>query len=276
MAGVSRGLFATLAAAIGFLVVAATAGSRDRRLFTSSEPSSLDAVRLALLKSFWAEPTSYRGSGASIPEEWRAQFEKIVGSPDVSNREENSLREKLLNHVSYRTAALISTLPPMSWTVGTLKPERRADLATFRIVGDSSWDSEFEGSECLTAGAVSQALEMRPVVGAPTTSTHGERVAALRKSNCNWPSTLVAIGESPDGPFTLLDGNHRAVLLAGEAHSGAGCPSTDPVLLFVGVPEGSGQPIGAEGTPEKTWKFWRDCEGVPESGAGLSEAGGGL
>jgi len=344
--------------------------------------ASLDHVRLALLQALWDEPATYEGSGGSIPSAWRSQFGEIVaGRSDaelLASAGDCTMRARLLDHVSYRSAALLNSLPKdFRWRVGEM--DQGADLAAFRIVGDGSWDHEVGAeADCLTVGDAARLLlhecppeedaeevmeahaamasgvsgasgasgaggagaaangegtgqqapahfladaaaaaaaddaaaaaSPKPSCNSPSCAhhvrgAHTARLAALAASGARWPRTLVAVGNSLTraSPFTLLDGNHRAVLLVGKgwragcAVGAKGAPAPgqeegaseeggcEPVRLFVGVPPEAETEAGkTEGRTDEQMDAQMDgradtpaagSSAVGASAAGLSSLG---
>lgn len=139
----------------------------------------------------------------------------------------------------------------MRWELRTVVS---ADLGPFRIIRDGSWDSEYGAriNGCLTVAAVARKQnclrDAAPREGAAASGlpSHRARLKNLG-AEAQWPRVLVAVAASPDGPYTLLDGNHRAVLLSNEADGHAAC---ELVKLFVGVASEEGA---------SAWKYWRAC-----------------
>ena len=224
-------------------------------LSQTTEESSLDGVTLALMHGIWDEPSDYASSGAAFPDEWRSQFRDIILGEEAALLGDGAgceMRRKLLDHVSYRSAALLSSLGEATWTKQTLNVSA---LIPMRIVGDGTWTSELgDGVSCLTIGEVARRLLASEGDNAPPTS-HLGRLRNLRKSIGQWPSTLVVVSDGQH--YTLLDGNHRAVVLVADAlelENQANCKEgalDEPVgRVFVGE--------GPPGDP-KPWKFWRKC-----------------
>mmetsp|Transcript_89236 Transcript_89236/g.178343 ORF Transcript_89236/g.178343 Transcript_89236/m.178343 type:complete len:300 (-) Transcript_89236:411-1310(-) len=277
--------------------------------FDTREATTLDAVRQVMLQALWDEPSDYSGSGAKIPDDWRAQFQSIVVDSIGVSDDGAKYRKMLLEHISYRSAVLINSLPDgMKWTESTLDA---TDLKEFRIVGDDTWNDEFS-SRCLTVGEVAKQLQNDLEGGSdftnstelksPTvssTSSHRERLLSLWSSRKKWPRFVVAVAavtpgsteEASMGRMTILDGNHRAILLyiensmdAGQefcdnavryseisssdmnARSGVHNPAErrrnlEPVRFLLGVFETESGTAGGEkerGRP--AWKFARNCK----------------
>jgi len=220
------------------------------------ESTTLDAVILSLIQQVWNEPESYSGSGSNIPTEWHGTFRHLVEGDFVAllaYAEDSRMRAKLLDHISLRSASLLESLPlNVQWEMHYMAA---TDLASFRVIKDGSWDSEYGdvANNCLTVAAVaakhtrswsekfSVAVED---IQSKATPSHAIRLQKLKETE-KWPRVLVAIGASPNGPFTLLDGNHRAVLLSAEADD-----LDTAVQVYVGV---------ASNENEKSWKYWREC-----------------
>lgn len=224
--------------------------------YSFRESITLDAVILSLIQQVWDEPETYRGSGSNVPIEWHDTFRHLVEGDTrslLANTEDSAMRAKLLNHISLRSASLLESLPPVEWELHSVT---LPDLGSFRIIKDVTWGSEYETltSDCLTVAAVAadhnktwgETLSVAvDDVGSKVTPSHAIRLAKLQET-MQWPRVLVAIAASSNGPFTLLDGNHRAVLLStvDEDQAAAG------VQVFVGV---------ASNGIEETWKYWRCC-----------------
>jgi hypothetical protein len=275
------------------------------------KPSSLDEVRLNLLKQLWQEPISsnYGGSGSNIPPGWRQMFQKLIDSHDTSNENDNEKREKLLDHISVRSSILLNYLPSdTEWT--EFSNVSIADIMKYHVVFDESWNEEFV-EKCLTvknaAVELKQTIEnisrdrsltsnddnegsssISSLSTLPTSSSHKERMYKLRHSWSEWPRTIVAVKDRISGEVTILDGNHRAILLAAnsgdltsssssseamdgilesddgsaflsheeECASAATVNSIPSSLLYTRVLMGY---INAFEDNEKVWKFWRNC-----------------
>jgi hypothetical protein len=275
------------------------------------KPSSLDEVRLNLLKQLWQEPISsnYGGSGSNIPPGWRQMFQNLIDSHDTSNENDNEKREKLLDHISVRSSILLNYLPSdTEWT--EFSNVSIADIMKYHVVFDESWNEEFV-EKCLTvknaAVELKQTIEnisrdrsltsnddnegsssISSLSTLPTSSSHKERMYKLRHSWSEWPRTIVAVKDRISGEVTILDGNHRAILLAAnsgdltsssssseamdgilesddgsaflsheeECASAATVNSIPSSLLYTRVLMGY---INAFEDNEKVWKFWRNC-----------------
>lgn len=240
--------------------------------------SSIDAVRLELLRQLWSEPPSYKDSGSNLPHEWKAMFQPIIDSNDVQNLKNNQKREKLLDHISVRTSILLNYLPDdIEWTEKS--NVSISELSNYRIVFDESWNNEFS-KECLTVGSIIDELETpledtNKVLSSDEEtkkSSHKERMLKLKDSLLiDWPKIIIAIKDKISGDVTILDGNHRAVLLLANEinHSRQqmtvddddtrSCNDEVDSKLMVKTRVFMGYINRMDENEEKTWKFWRDC-----------------
>ena len=171
------------------------------------------------------------------------------------------MRRKLLEHVSYRSSAILNSLPSdLVWTRSS-----HANMSSFgdwRIIRDETWSAEFQGAKCLTLGALADHVRQlcAGAAGAPgqdPRSFHGKRFESLASSP--WPRTLVVVREGDNGAVTMLDGNHRAALLfaGGVCLTGlddSGGRWRDEVDVLVGQ---------FNQHSASSWKFWRSCPGDP-------------
>jgi hypothetical protein len=131
------------------------------------------------------------------------QLTRLVVRPNFGDIDENTARHIFL--FSYRWP-LLSKLPtPVQWHSATLQP---GDLEKLRLIGGNcGWDDKAENNvlggvrfpgtfDAASRRAISACLK-RVVAADP----HEEWL------------TLLLIAQTPDGPYTILDGNHRAAAM---------------------------------------------------------------
>jgi hypothetical protein len=140
---------------------------------------SFEKVIHAFLESEW----SY------YPEDVRRQFGPLIFHPNLDSARENQVRRGLL---LYRREPLLAKVPrdTVWYSVKCLRP---AYLPQLRVINHSSWRSESDQNEL-------------------------DRVAhraddVLSTSPKSWPPAVLW-GHGVEGPFTILEGNHRLTALA--------------------------------------------------------------
>lgn len=168
----------------------------------------------------------------------------------------------MLNHVSVRSTVLLDSLAALEWEDLLIG---REELRSFRIVNDASWDIEIAVVQgCLTAESAARQFELSCFGlsdgNANQMTTHLSRMATLQRTTGQWPTTLIAVGETRQGPFTLLDGNHRAVVMLVDPAPTAEMKSveTDNTGRTVEVPRDLRLLVGI-GRDVRLWPFWRNC-----------------
>jgi hypothetical protein len=271
---------------------------------SQKKKSNIDSVRLELLRELWSEPSSYGQSGSTIPDDWKVMFENKILSNDISEND-NSLREKLLDHISVRSSILLNSLPEdTNWFEYSNFSVQ--DLYKFRIVYDETWNNEFiqptssSSSSCLTLENIvadmlhrgndddllseSQSDHNNELMDhdITTTSSHKDRILKLENTFHEWPKVIIAIKDTLSNHYTILDGNHRALLMVDKhmkkkddecisnadesGHSSISDSDTVVTVISNGEVEkdeetrlfvGEIQAEDFEGM--KLWKFWRSC-----------------
>jgi hypothetical protein len=127
----------------------------------------------------------------------------LVDNPDLTNAEENSERlTALCLHLG--RAPILSLLP----TVATVKLVNiePSDLPKLYIVPSSDWYRDTNGTFRLSDAST----YLRPARRA--------KIAALENNLANYDNAttdqvLILIAVDEDGPYTMIDGNHRAIAL---------------------------------------------------------------
>jgi hypothetical protein len=134
--------------------------------------------------------------------------EDLVRRPDTSNPRENVRRARLL--AGYRgwgrNHYLFAGFPAdVQWFSVLLDASEVADL---RYIRQDGWDSRsaVEGAEIIKAGGILAKRESTEKIKAIA--------AQIEKGMFESRQPLVIVAEGSEGPFTLLDGHHRATALA--------------------------------------------------------------
>jgi hypothetical protein len=129
----------------------------------------------------------------------RADYSALVKNPDINDRYQNWRRRLGLFGVRY---PLLAQLPsPLDWHTATLQP---GDLEKLRLIRNCGWDDKAPGNQ----------LGRVHFPGAFPESDQ-KKIAAILKSLSAPDSdkTLILIAQATGGPFTILDGNHRATAM---------------------------------------------------------------
>jgi hypothetical protein len=129
---------------------------------------------------------------------------KLIDNPDLASQEENQKRYDLLN----TTRGLITRELPGDVTPKWVLIEE-SDLPDLFIVAADTWYQDTGGSYRL----VGTAQNMGPDKG-----NNFERVAAQSACMQDYDSVttneiIILVAPDPAGPFTIIDGNHRAIYL---------------------------------------------------------------
>jgi hypothetical protein len=156
----------------------------------------------------------YRFSG---PEQ--ASIAALVNNPDFNDGSQNFNRRSLLFQFRY---PLLAQLPnPLEWHSAKMQT---GDLEKLRLIRRCGWDDK--------------ALDnLVGNVRFPTAfdRTGHEKIAAIleRIAAPDFDKTLLLVAKTTDGPFTILDGNHRATAMMVAKLKGAFAEAD--VNAYVGV-----------------------------------------
>jgi len=123
----------------------------------------------------------------------------LVNNPDFNDGSQNFDRRRLLFQVRY---PLLAQLPnPLEWHSATMQT---GDLEKLRLIRHCGWDDK--------------ALDnLVGKIRFPTAFdlTGQKKIAAIleRIAASDFDKTLLLVAKVTDGPFTILDGNHRATAM---------------------------------------------------------------
>jgi hypothetical protein len=134
--------------------------------------------------------------------------EDLVRRPDTSNPRENVRRARLL--AVYRgwgrNHYLFAGFPAdVQWFAVLLHAN---DVADLRYIRQDGWDSRSvaDGAEVVKVGGI---------LARPESTEKIRAIAAqIEKGTFESRQPLIVVANDPAGPFTLLDGHHRATALA--------------------------------------------------------------
>jgi len=137
-------------------------------------------------------------------ESYRSSFSTLVASPNFENAEENARRRALL---SLRHGSLWRQLPgETEWFEVKLTT---SSLLQLRVFPRAQWSKLARGKYDITAVADRIAGDNGDGIG---DAAFLARIQSLRNAPCDeLNGAVILIGVSADGPFTILDGNHRLV-----------------------------------------------------------------
>lgn len=141
---------------------------------------------------------------ASVFTKYQGSLGQMVASPDLDEVVENALRRALL---FVRHGTLWRELPrDTEWFQVELKV---SDLKNIRVFPRAQWRKLAQGSFGITEICESITLGPRSDVGTEFMS----KIKSLRSryQEQNELGAVLLIGQSENGPFTILDGNHRMV-----------------------------------------------------------------
>jgi hypothetical protein len=147
------------------------------------------------------------------------QLAALVSRPDLSDINQNAARRRLVFSVRW---PLLAQLPdPLQWHIATME---QGDLEKLRLIRNCGWDDRAPGN---ILGEVRFPMNF-------DLSSHEKITAILKKVNSpDFDKTLVLVTQTTDGPFTILDGNHRATAMMVAKRSGKFTEVN--VRAFVGV-----------------------------------------
>jgi len=150
-------------------------------------PESFDAVAYE-----WVRGEQHKLS-ETIPTEIfqriKPRIDKILQNPDRNDPEENAHRRELLNRLRFSLLRLL----PLDTQWYRVEFLRDCHLDELRVIGCCGWDSDNDENE------LHQVAARWPEDGKTDPRT--------------WAS-LVLWGHQKDGPFTIMEGNHRLVFHA--------------------------------------------------------------
>lgn len=143
----------------------------------------------------------------------------LVNNPDFSNEDQNIARNVLLFSERY---ALLDRLPkPVRWQVATMQA---GDLERLRLIAQCGWDDKSPGN-LLHSVRFPNAFDIKSV----------ERIISIRRriNQVNFERTLILIAVNETGPFTIIDGNHRATAMMMAKRSGNFEETGSPVYIGI-------------------------------------------
>jgi len=136
----------------------------------------------------------------------QGQLAALVSTPDFSDINQNAARRGFLFSVRW---PLLAQLPdPLQWHNATME---QGDLEKLRLIRNCGWDDR----------APDNILgEVRFPMNFDLSSE--EKITAIlqRVTAPDFDKTLVLVAQTTDGPFTILDGNHRATAMMVAKRSG--------------------------------------------------------
>jgi hypothetical protein len=147
------------------------------------------------------------------------QLAALVSRPDFSNVNQNAARRRFLFSVRW---PLLAQLPdPLQWHIATME---QGDLEKLRLIRNCGWDDKAPDN---MLGEVRFPMNF-------DLSGQEKITAILQKVTApDFDKTLVLVTQTTDGPFTILDGNHRATAMMVAKRSGKFTEVN--VKAFVGV-----------------------------------------
>jgi hypothetical protein len=127
--------------------------------------------------------------------------------PDPASSQENILRTAFLGS---SRLPLLAHLPTDSrWYKAKLELKH---VKNFRILKENSWRQQLP--PCSTVGEAAAILGSQDDTAAHDESSLRDHVRQLEHRLNYFSHTVIVVGASVDGPFTIWDGNHRAIALA--------------------------------------------------------------
>ena len=141
----------------------------------------------------------------------------VLNAPDFKDVEQNFLRRTALYSRRWK---LLSQLPdPLEWRFGHLESPEISDLYVPKNCG---WDSFCPGNR-LTS--------IRYPEGCSEETRRKIRQISNEVLKPDFDRTLILIGQDEDGPFTILDGNHRAAAIMSTTRDGRKLSAAIPSYL---------------------------------------------
>ena len=145
---------------------------------------------------------------------------EFINNPNFSNTEENKVRLELLRSIR---SPMVDPLPKdTEWYVTDLK---KGDIKRIYIVPSSDWLS-------LTSNSYSI---LEAVKNIDSNLDHASKIREI-KTNLNEGSlskNLILVASSPESPFTIIEGNHRAVALLSKAIDSKIEPIVEKIFLGI-------------------------------------------
>lgn len=141
--------------------------------------------------------------------------------PDPTLSQENILRAAFLGS---SRLPLLAHLPTDSrWYKGMLELKH---AKAFRVLKENGWGRQLP--TCSTVGDAAAILSSESS-DTPKDSSLRDHVRQLQQRVDHFNHTLIVVSASADGPFTIWDGNHRAIALALTQ------PDSHLLLVYMGV-----------------------------------------
>ncbi|KAL3668197.1 hypothetical protein V7S43_007058 [Phytophthora oleae] len=170
--------------------------------------------------------------GAMMQSEWyrfeldvpeiHAELTPGMLNPDLTSSVENIHRAAFLGSTRL---PLLAHLPTDSrWYKGKLELKR---IKKFRVLKENSWGQQLPS--CCTVGDAAAILRAQDTAEMIDRSSLHEHIRQLQHRVDHFDHTLIVIGSSVDGPFTIWDGNHRAIALALTQ------PDSHLLLVYLGI-----------------------------------------
>ncbi|KAG7390335.1 Vacuolar protein sorting-associated protein 54 [Phytophthora pseudosyringae] len=183
-----------------------------RRVFIA-----IDAMEVlgAMMQSEW-----YRFD-LDVPE-IHAELTPGMLDPDPTSSQENIHRAAFLGS---SRLPLLAHLPTDSlWYKGRLELK---SVKEFRVLKENTWGQQLP--PCSTVGDAAALLSSQDVAVMPEEGSLRDHVRQLQQRVEHFNHTVIVVGASIDGPFTIWDGNHRAIALVLTQ------PDSHLLLVYVGV-----------------------------------------
>jgi hypothetical protein len=135
------------------------------------------------------------------------QLAALVSRPDFNDINQNAARRRFLFSVRW---PLLAQLPdPLQWHSATME---QGDLEKLRLIRNCGWDDRAPDN---ILGEVRFPMNFD--------LSGQEKITAILQKITTAPDfdkTLVLVAQTTDGPFTILDGNHRATAMMVAERSG--------------------------------------------------------
>jgi hypothetical protein len=137
---------------------------------------------------------------------------KLMENANLADATENYTRENLLLN-EFDRAPIIDRLPTdLSWYIGELEP---SDIDNLYVIPAFDWymdaGPDFKIPECLNQLKPGRGFEISDTFKG--TIDHYSKVENILKSEGKNIGKLTVISTNLSGPYTLVDGNHRALAL---------------------------------------------------------------
>jgi len=133
-----------------------------------------------------------------------SEIEDIIKNPDITNDSHNFIRKNILRIVRQQ---LIDPIPPSTrWYKAILNGD---DLQKLLVINCREW-IEMYGSKRNPEDIV-DILVNHPKNGKPDLLAEFDKLEEYK--NRDFDKTLILIGSNQNGPFTIIEGNHRVLTL---------------------------------------------------------------